>query len=174
MAMAPKALTKVSMPDWKGDRPKPIWNISGKQEGHRARADAEQRVADDRGLEHWVFHQSQIEQRGRRAPRVAQIGDGGGDADQERRPAHCRRQRRHRDDREAEHDARCRQRCQEEALRVDPAGGGLSISGSALPASQMPASPIGTLMRNIQCQEMKVVMKPPTGGPTSGPNRPGW
>ena len=28
-------------------------------------------------------------------------------------------------------------------------------------------------MRKIQCQLTKVVMKPPTGGPTSGPMRPG-
>ncbi len=33
----------------------------------------------------------------------------------------------------------------------------------------MPSSPIGTLIRKIQCQVKKVVMKPPTGGPTSGP-----
>ena len=37
----------------------------------------------------------------------------------------------------------------------------------------MPASPIGTLTRKIQCQLKKVVMKPPIGGPTSGPMRPG-
>ena len=37
----------------------------------------------------------------------------------------------------------------------------------------MPASPIGTLIRKIQCQLKNVVMKPPTGGPTSGPIRPG-
>ena len=37
----------------------------------------------------------------------------------------------------------------------------------------MPARPIGTLIRKIQCQVKKVVMKPPTGGPTSGPIRPG-
>ena len=33
----------------------------------------------------------------------------------------------------------------------------------------MPASPIGTLMRKIQCQVKKVVMKPPSGGPMIGP-----
>ncbi|EFM63679.1 Hypothetical protein BROD_0230 [Brucella sp. NF 2653] len=40
-------------------------------------------------------------------------------------------------------------------------------------ANQMPIMPIGTLMRNIQCQVRKVVMKPPTGGPTSGPTMAG-
>ena len=51
-----------------------------------------------------------------------------------------------------------------------PAG---AMSGSTRVASQMPASPIGTLIRKIQCQVKKVVMKPPTGGPTSGPTSAG-
>ena len=47
------------------------------------------------------------------------------------------------------------------------------MSGSTRVASQMPMSPIGTLIRKIQCQVKKVVMKPPTGGPTSGPTSAG-
>ncbi len=38
-----------------------------------------------------------------------------------------------------------------------------------LVASMMPRRPIGRLMRKIQCQEKYVVMKPPTGGPSTGP-----
>ena len=37
----------------------------------------------------------------------------------------------------------------------------------------MPRRPIGTLIRKIQCQLAKVVMKPPTGGPITGPIRAG-
>ena len=37
----------------------------------------------------------------------------------------------------------------------------------------MPISPIGTLMRKIQCQLRYVVRNPPTGGPTIGPISPG-
>ena len=33
----------------------------------------------------------------------------------------------------------------------------------------MPNTPIGTLMRKIQCHEKYVVMKPPSGGPQIGP-----
>ena len=47
------------------------------------------------------------------------------------------------------------------------------MSGRKRVASQMPISPIGTLIRKIQCQVKKVVMKPPTGGPTSGPTSAG-
>ncbi len=36
-------------------------------------------------------------------------------------------------------------------------------------ARTMPTSPIGTLMKKIQCQLAKVLMKPPTGGPITGP-----
>ena len=36
-------------------------------------------------------------------------------------------------------------------------------------ANTMPAKPIGMLIRKIQCQEMNVVMKPPSAGPISGP-----
>ena len=46
-------------------------------------------------------------------------------------------------------------------------------SGSSQLTSAMPRSPIGTLIRKIQCQLQKVVMKPPTGGPTIGPISPG-
>ncbi len=44
-----------------------------------------------------------------------------------------------------------------------------SLSGKKRVANQIPITPIGTLIRNIQCHEKKVVMKPPTGGPTNGP-----
>ena len=40
-------------------------------------------------------------------------------------------------------------------------------------ANTMPASPIGMLIRKIQCQLRKVVRKPPTGGPTIGPTSAG-
>ena len=33
----------------------------------------------------------------------------------------------------------------------------------------MPTSPTGMLIQKIQRQEMKVVMKPPSGGPITGP-----
>ena len=42
-------------------------------------------------------------------------------------------------------------------------------SSMKIVAKTMPASPIGMLIRKIQCQEMKVVMKPPRAGPISGP-----
>src|SRR3954462_8521429 len=38
---------------------------------------------------------------------------------------------------------------------------------------KMPSSPIGILIRKIQCQEKYVVMKPPSGGPITGPTRAG-
>jgi hypothetical protein len=37
----------------------------------------------------------------------------------------------------------------------------------------MPRRPIGILMKKIQRQWKKVVMKPPRGGPTTGPTRAG-
>jgi hypothetical protein len=36
-------------------------------------------------------------------------------------------------------------------------------------ARKMPSRPIGMLIRKIQCQEKYVVMKPPSGGPITGP-----
>jgi hypothetical protein len=39
--------------------------------------------------------------------------------------------------------------------------------------SVTPATPIGRLMKKIQRQEAKVVMKPPMGGPITGPIRAG-
>src|SRR4051812_3693310 len=38
---------------------------------------------------------------------------------------------------------------------------------------KMPSSPIGMLIRKIQCQEKYVVMKPPSGGPITGPTSAG-
>src|SRR5688500_4165119 len=50
---------------------------------------------------------------------------------------------------------------------------GRGVRGSALGrnqlAARMPMMPIGTLIQKIQCQLRKVVRKPPTGGPVSGP-----
>src|SRR3954463_1709145 len=38
---------------------------------------------------------------------------------------------------------------------------------------KMPSIPIGMLIRKIQCQEKYVVMKPPSGGPITGPTSAG-
>src|SRR3954454_4694605 len=38
---------------------------------------------------------------------------------------------------------------------------------------KMPSSPIGMLIRKIQCQEKYVVMKPPSGGAITGPTSAG-
>jgi hypothetical protein len=46
-------------------------------------------------------------------------------------------------------------------------------SGRILIANTMPASPIGILIRKIQCQLRNVVRNPPTGGPTIGPTSAG-
>ena len=40
-------------------------------------------------------------------------------------------------------------------------------------ASAMPSTPIGRLIRKIQRQSKYVVMKPPSGGPTTGPTSAG-
>ncbi len=39
--------------------------------------------------------------------------------------------------------------------------------------SPRPINPSGTFRKKIQCQEKYVVMKPPTGGPTTGATSPG-
>src|SRR5882762_9774306 len=40
-------------------------------------------------------------------------------------------------------------------------------------ANTMATTPSGTFRKKIQCQEAYVVMKPPTGGPTTGATSPG-
>src|ERR1700722_4406390 len=40
-------------------------------------------------------------------------------------------------------------------------------------AMKMPSRPIGILIRKIQCQDRYVVMKPPSGGPITGPTSAG-
>jgi hypothetical protein len=47
------------------------------------------------------------------------------------------------------------------------------VSGTKRQASAMPTMPTGTLIQKIQRQSKYVVMKPPSGGPTSGPTSAG-
>ena len=53
-----------------------------------------------------------------------------------------------------------------------PRGGSRTSSTNRL-TSTMPRIPIGTLMSKIQRQEKYVTMKPPTGGPITGPSSAG-
>ncbi len=52
-------------------------------------------------------------------------------------------------------------------------GGGSRMSGMKRFASRIPSTPIGRLIRKIQRQWKYVVMKPPSGGPTTGPTSAG-
>ena len=174
ITIAPKAEAKVSMPDWNGVMPKPSWNISGSRNGTAPlpiRKIVPPMIA---GAERAVGEDPRVEDRIGGAPRVADIGDAATDADRQRRDADDRRQRRQADHRQAEHDAGGGDRRKQEAGEVDrPRAEPARCRAARAPASQMPASPIGTLIRKIQCQVKKVVMKPPTGGPTSGPTSAG-
>src|SRR5436305_7447746 len=57
--------------------------------------------------------------------------------------------------------------------RSKRSGSSLLIGSMWRSAMKMPSRPIGMLIRKIQCQEKKVVMKPPSGGPITGPTSAG-
>jgi hypothetical protein len=74
---------------------------------------------------------------------------------------------------EAQHQEGEAEAGQEKAETVEGRRVRLADVGMNNVASPMPRSPIGMLMKKIQRQSKAVVMKPPRGGPTTGPTMAG-
>ena len=152
ITIAPGAVDSVIRPDWNGEKPKPTCSISGNRNGSAPSADPEDEAAADAGEEARQPEQREVDHRCRDPPRVDDIGVGRGGAAEDQR----------RDDAPGRKSMPVTVRpnatppmpsptstMPQEVERLARLGAHvLDVAGDQHDAE----SPIGTLIRKIQCQ----------------------
>ncbi len=154
-------------------QPEPELQHQRQQERRRADADPKQRAADDARAIGREPEQAEVEQRMARAARVQPrsaarpIKPSTSVAAATSTGTRCRPSVEKPNIASASPSPRARSR------RQSSGGGGSRMSGMKRFASRIPSTPIGRLIKKIQRQWKYVVMKPPSGGPTTGPTSAG-